>query len=212
MIQLIEKNILLEVVDVTASFAKRQVAKITQQLSQQPQKEPTVEIAGIRVPSIFRITLEGTLEGQPFSPLSGTLKILSRHSRDPNPFLVDLSTDLDRVNGGISWTSFVPTRSKKSELNSKIQIERGQVNLNVELGSHFRVGIMWFTFEERASTSKYRHLLAGILIGATATSGNFTFSIQGSRVSGNILASGKTDMGGDPSTYQARLIGQEQEF
>src|SRR5207253_6784983 len=70
MIHLSEKNILLEVVDVTASYTryrekisdKRQVAKITQQLSQQPIKAPRVEIVGIQVPTIFRITLEGNLE------------------------------------------------------------------------------------------------------------------------------------------------------
>lgn len=189
----------------------RKVAKITQELSQHPAKEPTTEIAGIQVPTLFRITLEGSLEEQAFSPLPGTLRILPRHPKDRNPFLVDLSTDADRVNGAISWTSFVPTQSKQGELYSRIQVKRGQVSLNVKPVSQFGVGITWFTFEQRASTSQYRNLLADILVGATATGGNFTFSIQGDRVSGNIIAQGRTDMGGD-SIYRAQLSGQRQDF
>jgi hypothetical protein len=96
---------------------EQMVAQIHQLLSQAiVTAEPVPEVPhidsryGITVPTVFGISVRGTVDAQPFGPLAGTLEIRQCSSpTDTNPFIVELNIEesekLKRP-GAIFWTSF----------------------------------------------------------------------------------------------------------
>lgn len=195
---------LLEVTKATDAKIARQIARISQTLSPASQvsaQSPKL-IQGIQVPSSFRISLQGKTEAQAFGPLPATLKILSSYTGDPNPFLVQLSTEVNGANGSLLWSSFAPTQTGRQEAYSKITVNGNQVNLEVNPTQTVRLDVSWLTLV----TGGLEELVGSLPIGTTVKQGTLTFSIQGNSISGSIKAEGTSDLG-NPSRYEATFTG-----
>lgn len=158
----------------------------------------------IPINSIFNVSIAGRTEAQSFGILTGTLMILRSDPQDPNPFSVTLHTDigLHNTNGFIVWTTFNDVGEHK-QLESRVFVENGQIHLEVEPRENFRT-LIWKTLPKDTTSN-----VAPVPVHVER--GNFTFSIKGNKISGEIHASGTT-FGGQPelSTYDARIEGQRQ--
>lgn len=199
---------LLELVYIL-SVGTPKIAQISQHLCQQS-SETHQEIAGIQVPSRFRILLHGQTETQPFESLSGTLKIMPKsHPGDLNPFEISLSTDIvEGINGRFSWNSFTKLQVGEGQQQGQIVAKDGEVQVELFPNLSMQFGMTWDTLNQ----GNYANLFP--IIGVDITSGSLTFSIQGDRISGEINAVGKTNelMGEIPrdSNYTAQFKGQKQ--
>ncbi|MDZ8226734.1 hypothetical protein [Nostoc sp. ChiVER01] len=185
--------------------------KISQVLSQnaQPPSIKIETIEGIEVPSTFNISLEGKTEAQSFSPLSGTLQILPcDHPNDPNPFFVELHTEiLDGVNGQFLWRSFQGSSIEEGTANGAIAVYNGQVCIEFQPIpiKELRVRLTWDTINQ-GEMAEYLPT-----VGVDVNHGTLTFVIQGDRVSGSIHASGTVfNRPEQLSTYEAEFTGQRQ--
>jgi CHAT domain-containing protein/uncharacterized protein HemY len=198
-------KILLEVTQATDAKIARRIARISQTLS--PASQVSVQspklIQGIQVPSSFRISLQGKTEAQAFGPLRATLKILPSYTGDPNPFLVQLSTEVNGANGSLLWSSFAPTQTGRQEAYSKITVNGNQVNLEVNPTQTVRLDVSWFSLV----AGGLEELVGSVPVGATVKQGTLMFSIQGNSISGSIKAEGTSDLG-NPSRYEATFTGQ----
>ena len=215
----------------------QQAWKIAQQLDSDAMNVQSKEIEGIKVPSVFRISLQGETDGESFSSLSGTLEIRPSSDGDPNPFLVSLymnEANPDNLQiGSLFWQSYLPGHPKQQEYYSRISVANSQVRMEVNPSEGFRSDVMWFTHgslgeqlgeldeELRQINEELRQL--GIepaeipsqservevpkRLGIVVKSGTLTFSIQGNQISGTIEASGISDEG-QSSTYKAKFTGE----
>ena len=215
----------------------QQAWKIAQQLDTDDRNIQSKEIEGIKVPSVFRISLQGETDGESFSSLSGTLEIRPSSDGDPNPFLVSLymnEANPDNLQiGSLFWQSYSPGHPKQQEYYSRISVANSQVRMEVNPSEGFRSDVMWFTHgslgeqlgeldeELRQINEELREL--GIepaempsqservevpkRLGIVVKSGTLTFSIQGNQISGTIEASGISDEG-QSSIYKAKFTGE----
>jgi hypothetical protein len=165
----------------------------------------------VRVPATFKISLQGTTETGSFGPLEGRLEIQPAPVEDPNPFLVafymSAQSEAELVPGSLFWQSFTPGHPKRTEQLSRITVANGQVQLKLNPSQTLRSDVMWFTGVTGAMADFMQQ--KGRIPRSTAniTNGTMTFSVQGDRITGEIQASGVTDLG-LPSTYTARFTGQ----
>ena len=204
-IRIDKDKVLLEATRASIAGVSRQIARISQTLSPASQvaAQPPKRVQGIQFPSSYKISLQGQTEAGTFEQLSAILKILPSTAEDPNPFLVNLSTELHGNNGSISWSSFVPTPKGQQEPHSKISVDNNQVRLEVNPTQSLRLDVSWFTLV----SGGLDQLVGSLPIGATAKQGTLTFSIQDNSISGSIKADGTSDLG-NPSNYEATFTGQ----
>lgn len=162
------------------------------------------------LPSVFNVSIEGRTEAQHFGPLTGELMISPSRNpedpdpEDPNPFFVFLHTDIEfiHINGFIVWTTFNGD-SKLKQLESRVFVEDGQIRLEVEPSERLR-SLQWKTLPDATTAD-----VAPVPVHTER--GNFTFSIQGDQISGEIHASGWTlDETRKVSTYDAQITGERQ--
>lgn len=180
-------------------------------LQSEPQTENSFALAKsfeedeIPINSVFNVSIAGTTEAQSFGILTGTLMILRcSNPQDPNPFSVTLHTDIGlyNTNGFIVWTTY-NDMGEHNQLESRVFIENGQIRLEVEPSQNFRT-LMWKTLP-KSTTSDVTPVHVHV------ERGNFTFSIKGNKISGEIHASGTTfDDQRELSTYDAQIEGQRQ--
>lgn len=195
----------LRVLYTVASGAAEKIAEIVQPLAPASQQSPdaaTHEVAGVRVPNAYRVTLHGATEAGPFGPLEGRLKLAPPCEGDPNPLWISLSTDAVSVNGALLWSSFTPTAYGQSQLNFDVRVVSGKAHLTVIRGLRERVGLTWFT--------EAGGIFGGVVLGATAESGELVFAFPDAHsVTGRLKGMGTSD-GGQPSTYEAVFTGRKQ--
>jgi hypothetical protein len=187
------------------------LSQIMTQPASRSNKQTYAESNSIPVPVIFKITLQGTAEESSFGLLEGTLEIQPAASGDPNPFLVALymnaQTDAELVPGSIFWQSFTAGHPQQQEQYSRITVTNNQVRLDINPSQTFRSDVMWFTAVTGTMADYMRQAGRVPRSSVSPTSGTLTFSIQGDRISGEIQATGETDLG-LPSTYRAQFTGQ----
>ncbi len=197
---------MLEVTQVTNSKMSYRIARISQTLSPASQviAQSSKKIQGVQVPSTFKISLNGKTEAQAFDSLAATLKISSATAGDPNPFLVNLQTERDLVNGSLMWSSFSSAQVGRREFYSKITINGNQVRLDVNPSQEqSRLDISWTTLPD----GQIGELIEQSPVGVQVKEGFIIFSIQGDSISGKIQAEGISWFG-KPSRYEAEFTGQ----
>jgi hypothetical protein len=193
---------IVDVIIIYSGIGFPKIARILQTLSETPLADkPKVEVKGVLIPSIFRISLTGKTDGQFFGPLYGYLKLLPRYPEDPNPFLVSLGTDLIDV-GSINWDSYLLLQLGEGKLNAKVEVEADQIKVNVESEEKMRVGLGWFTL----SQDKF---FPDLPSGVTVKSGILAFTTHNTQIVGEIYATGVSDVN-QISEYEVQFIGQEE--
>ena len=193
----------LEVIYGISTMHVHRFAKVSQPLSDHHTvAEQVSDIAGISVPSIFQIVLEGQLDQQECGPLTGTLKLLPRYAADPNPFMVTLVTEA-RQGSCLRWYSYTAHQTRQGEINSLVQVTDKQIRLETTPAQKVIDGIAW-------SVPVQNPYLPDIISeDARATLGSLTFTISGDGVTGSLSIEGLT-LSGARSTYMAQFAGHRQ--
>jgi hypothetical protein len=159
----------------------------------------------IPINSVFNVSITGRTEAKSFNSLTAKLMLLSNSDpEDPNPFSVNLHTDvgLHITNGFIQWITFNDVGEDK-QLESRVFVENSQIRLEVEPSHNVR-NLIWYTLPKDMTSD-----VAPVRVHVER--GNFTFSIKGNKISGEIHASGTIFEGKQElSTYDAQIEGQKQ--
>lgn len=195
--------IALDIIHTVASSTQC-IARVTQVLSFGPpitEPEICIIIKGIRIPSLYTISLSGDVDGNLFGPLNGSLKLFLPDDTDSNPFRVELSTENTGSIGTLFWTSF-------SQYPHGQGLSCGTVTLNNEdliiletRDNNSRISPSWFT---RLSVL----YVGDITQGVTGKQGKLTFSLRDGHISGTIHATGTSNLQ-QISVYQAQLLGTQ---
>lgn len=165
------------------------------------------EIEGIKIPSQFKISLEGKTNKGAFSSLPGTLFITNKtHKESQSPFSISLAInpDLFGTNGFIVLNS---EENNQEDPNTRIHVSNNQVRLEFSL-SEFMRSTTYTLGADESSPDLYRQVLIENAI--------LTFTYEGNQISGEIKASGIILPGGadeyfsdaEKSTYEAKLTGE----
>jgi hypothetical protein len=210
-----ERNMQLQVL---YAVGAQKIVRVVQTLSLQSQAASIVSkvnIGGFHIPAIFRFSIIGKVDEQNFGPLLGTLKLLPTSGEDPNPFLVELTTDSPSDVGSLYWGSFTCLQDAQGELNSKFGfIEKGQARLEIEKNQSI-ISPSWSTLSREelvdGMPGPITAEVGGIPIPAMAESGTLTFTVRSHQISGSVYATGKSAFK-QLSIYEAQFTGHEQEI
>ncbi|WP_172957425.1 CHAT domain-containing protein [Aphanothece sacrum] len=202
-IKLQGKQAFLDVIYVVTSMDSQRIVRVSQTLLKNNKnityKLPKTEIEGIKIPSSFKISLQGETNGKSFGQLSGILKIKPNDlSNNSHPFIVTLKTDARKKNGSISWI----TQGALSFANSQITIDNHQVTLQLKPSSTIFSDLNWWTLPSSQSNELNNSLLI-----FTGTEGELTFTINNNKISGTIKGTGNSS-GFYSSNYQATFTGE----
>lgn len=195
----------LDAIYTVSAMDSQKIARISQTLSQgnvqATYSPPKTEIEGIKVPSVFKISLQGETDDKSFGTLSGILKIKPNHStKNPNPFVVTLETDARDRNGSLSWIS----EEVLSSVKSQITVNNNQVSLQLKSSPSSGIfpDLTWWAFpSSRVNESNNSPLVV------TGIEGALIFKIQNNQISGTIKATGNSSAW-QSSTYQANFTGE----
>ena len=163
------------------------------------------EIDGIKIPSQFRISLEGKTDKGVFGSLSGTLYINESALGSQSPVSVSLAINPD-LYGTNGWISLNSEEAGRETPNIQIQTNNGQVLLELSPSEVMRSSTYTLGADETSSD-----LNRPVLI----ENGILTFAVEGNQISGEIKASGIVfpDAGkhlsdAEQTTYEAKLTGE----
>ncbi|MDJ0600350.1 MAG: CHAT domain-containing tetratricopeptide repeat protein [Crocosphaera sp.] len=202
-IQLQGEQAFLDVIYAVTSMDSQNIVRVSQSLLKGNQnityKLPKTEVEGIKVPSTFKISLQGETNGQSFGKLSGVLRIKPNDSTNNSyPFIVTLETDFRNKNGSVSWIA----QEFLSSVNSQITIDNNQVSLQLKPNSTVFSDLNWWTLPSSQS-----HELDNSPLIFTGTEGELTFRIQNNKISGTIKGTGNSS-GWYSSSYYATFTGE----
>ena len=227
-IRINRENLVLDAI-YTSSDSPQQIARISQYLTkgraiQKPEPVPSSEnsveteraeinddlmekeIEGIKIPSQFRISLEGKTDKGAFSSLPGTLFINETAPGSQSPFSITLAINPDLF-GTNGWMGLTSEEAGRETPNIKIQANNGQVRLEFSPSEVMRSTTYTLGADESSPDLNRQVLIEN---------GILTFTVEGNQISGEIKADGIIFPGGadeyfsnaEQSTYEAKLTGE----
>jgi hypothetical protein len=132
--------------------------------------------------SVFTISLRGATEAGPFGPLHGRLFISPTSERDANPYSVMLITDAEAGNGKLYWASAPVGLDAAARPECLVHVSGDDFRVTYD-PSNQAPTTAWYTSARSADEAEP---LAIALI----KEGDFTFTIRGDAIGGEVHASG----------------------
>lgn len=202
-INLTENSLQLMYISSSAVLGE-QIARISQQLLNTPSipEENSIEVQGIKIPSTYKVVVNGIVDSASFTDLEGIIKLSPKSLDDLSSLYAVINIGLPGQVNSFFWRSCAHLEERIENQFSKFQVVDKQIS--IDLGAKNPDPIAgWYT----KSQSK---LSFNMDIGSLISSGVISMFVEGDTISGKICAEGTTFFG-EPSHYQADFTGCKQQ-